>query len=98
MSGLDTNIASLWQTYRDDDHDAYQITDASERVIASVPIGATKQELHRQQYVRDLMVAAPVLLETCKQVQHLLDKPEEPDRELCRALLARAIAAARGQL
>lgn len=94
MTGIST--PSLWTSVRDDDSDAYQIIDPSERLIASVPIGATKGDMARQHFVRDLVLAAPTLLATAKQVLVVLNT-EEPDLDLCRALLGQAISAARGQ-
>jgi hypothetical protein len=87
---------SLWTVARDDDNDTYDILDPTEAVIASVPIGATSQAINRQQYVRDLIVASPILLATAKQLVEMLAS-DKPDLDGCRALLERAISAARGQ-
>jgi hypothetical protein len=96
MTSIDTSSPSPWTVVRDDDSDTYQIVDTTEMVVASVPIGASKQDIHRQQAVRDLVVAAPSLFTAAQQALAQLNEPE-PNLEACRALLWRAISAARGQ-
>lgn len=97
MSGIDQTIIALWQIVRDDEHDAFQVIDASERVIATVPVGISKTDTIRQRHVRDLVVSAPVLLATIRQVLAELEK-DKPNTEVCRSMLSRAVSAARGEL
>lgn len=96
MTGID-QTTSLWTIVRDDDSDAYQVIDTTEHLIASVPIGTTKQDITRQHYVRDLIVAAPTLLASAKHALAELSA-DKPNLDACRAMLERAISAARGQL
>lgn len=97
MTGITPPSALLWTVVRDDDSDAYQIIDPTERLVASVPIGTSKQDVNRQRYVRDLIAAAPLLLASAKQVLAVLQS-DEPDLAACHAVLNRAISAARGEL
>jgi len=96
MTGINSPV-SMWTTVRNDDTDSYQILDTAEAIVASVPLGNSKQDIHRQQAVRDLVVAAPILFETVQQVLGQLNEAE-PNLESCRAMLNRALSAARGQL
>lgn len=96
MTGID-QTTSLWSIVRDDDSDAYQVIDTAEHLVASVPIGTSKQQIAKQHFVRDLVVAAPTLLATAKTVLDELNT-DQPNLDTCRGLLERAIAAARGQL
>lgn len=96
MGILSFEATSPWQITRDDEHDAYELRDVAERVVATIPIGLTKTEITQHRAVRDLIAASPVLLAAAKLVLAELDS-ENPNLDACRATLGRAVAAARGE-